>query len=283
MRPRGNRRLQHPGSPKSRVSESWWCQGHMCSISVYPFDMRTGALAMIDALGFKGIWARPEIKADSKIILDKLRLLEAITRRGVDAFVNYITPNSEPSKLRPYVNATFLSDTAVIGVELAPDNPAGVDLACVGVAAAVITNILVEAVSSEPRLLYRGCITYGDFDMASSFIVGPAVDECAELYETAEGAFVWLSPSARHVVDNPTPHTGEMLTSLYPVPLKSGVFETYAVNPFGKLPAQPSDDANALIRNFEAAFGEPRDVAVEIKRRNTRAFLAHAEKCLRMQ
>jgi hypothetical protein len=44
--------------------------------------MRNGALVIMDALGYKGIWQRKECKADPRIVLRKLRKLK---RRSSDA------------------------------------------------------------------------------------------------------------------------------------------------------------------------------------------------------
>jgi hypothetical protein len=62
--------------------------------------------------------------------------------------------------------------------------------------AASTIKILDLFLEGEPSLLLRGCITYGEHEKRENFIVGPAVDIAAENMDAAQGAFVWLHPTA---------------------------------------------------------------------------------------
>ena len=90
----------------------------------------------------------------------------------------------------------FLSDTLVVGVDapqaeklLPPDKGRLIHAACM-----VAQKVAMDLLDMQPPLASRGCATFGRFDMAGNFLIGPAVDEAAELHELADGAFLWIPP-----------------------------------------------------------------------------------------
>jgi hypothetical protein len=86
-------------------------------------------------------------------------------------------------------------------------------------------------------IAYRGCISFGDYEMDERFIIGKAVNDAAEHYELADAALVWLTPSALEVWNSTASvrRQGEW-NRFHPhsVPLRDGrVFDTLVMSPFG--------------------------------------------------
>jgi hypothetical protein len=140
-----------------------------------------------------------------------------------------------------------------------------------------VAALLRSAAMTDPPLAYRGCISFGAFAVDRQFILGPAVDQAAELHNLAEGAFVWLDETGRDILKREPvatepgfPHT-EHLHS-FTVPLKNGAsFETFAVVPYG-VGYRAKANVNArLLSSFEGAV-----VDVSKKKENTRDFLVSA-------
>lgn len=153
--------------------------------------MENGAFALIDCLGFKGVWQRTDVQ----LLLDKFRALESSIEtelKGNSLLGTYI---GGPVDLR----VQFLSDTVAISVQHGPaattrtehDNNRLVYLAFTAV-----IKTLGLFLRPEPSLAMRGCITYGEHVCDGNFLVGPAMDAAAEHMNLAEGAFVWLLPPA---------------------------------------------------------------------------------------
>jgi hypothetical protein len=191
----------------------------------YAFAMKRGALAMFDALGFKGIWQRPAIKANPDVVLRKLQAL----RRGAHGVVDrYLPPESATTQAeleREYpwdrsrspdcpngervvsrMAIRFLSDTIVVGLttmseeewcrNLQPSDDV-LQSMTVAIACHVASELMHEAAISAPPLAYRGCVAYGDFEIDGPFIIGEAVDRAATAINLAQGAFVWMLPEAK--------------------------------------------------------------------------------------
>lgn len=167
--------------------------------------MREGAFALIDCLGFKGIWKRP----DSTFLLDKLL---NIVQQIEPEIIKGIPYNLLQRKF--VIKASLLSDSVAISLRYRDEaegnetrkNKKGkkkerreksylVWLIC-----ASTIKILDLYLEGAPSLVLRGCITYGEYEhkdeYKGSFIVGPAVDTAAENMEVSQGAFVWLHPEA---------------------------------------------------------------------------------------
>ena len=117
---------------------------------------------------------------------------------------------------------TFLSDTIAIGIWDCRD----ADMA-LGLMGELVDVAIQSALRTEPFVNLRGVVTYGAFRIEGNFIVGPAVDEAAELEKAAEAALVWLAPSALTVcVDDNNPYLARIA-----VPMKGGQrFNTYVVH-----------------------------------------------------
>ena len=246
--------------------------------------MKLGAVAIIDALGFKGIWKREK----PELILNKLRRLRDIV----------VGDLSRAQKKAPAMlgveqitrQAAFLSDSLVIGVSVeaggtgllgpVPPTTGGFpdlirqdhslrDLLF------TLARLLDAAATEPPQLAYRGTIACGQFEFEDVFVLGPAIDEAAELASQADGAFVWFTPSAMHAhaqfeVLNPHISFFDILAPEYAVPMKNGKTVTARVlNPFAD---QKPEARVAMVDALMATFiGSGEDVLR--KRQNTDAFL----------
>jgi hypothetical protein len=248
--------------------------------------MRVGALAMFDALGFKGIWSRPGIRENPELVISKLRDLESRVSAFLDRDFggNRNDAVKNPLNVLGQCSVSFLSDTVVLGVatktpeELEPhsireENYRGWSLT---VAARFANFILREAAKSEPSLAYRGCISYGEFALENNFIVGRAVDAAAEAMDRAQGAFVWFAPEAMTELSR----LGLELSTLreqavvpYSVPLKGGdQYETGVVAPFG--PTDSRSERAAIVESILKTFAGSLDVVV--KKQRTRHYFNFA-------
>jgi hypothetical protein len=175
--------------------------------------MREGAFALIDCLGFKGIWKRTDqtlsLEEHQTLLLEKLRRILDKIHLQLIAGVPY------PLLRRDVIlTASLLSDSVAISLRYEDD--AGKDDAnkqkakkigrereksyLVWLICASTVRVLDLYLKGEPSLVLRGCITYGGYEHntteTGSFIVGPAVDDAAEKVEISQGAFVWLHPEA---------------------------------------------------------------------------------------
>jgi hypothetical protein len=249
--------------------------------------MRSGTLAMFDALGFRRIWSRHDVKEDPGRVMRKL----VASERSALEFINNDFGSIERAIANPGnqladLNVAFLSDTIVVGVS--PKTPE--QLAEAGVPFSFQWSMLVAcrfanaiqraAAESPPALAYRGCITYGEFDIQGNFLIGPAIDEAAELMGLAQGAFTWLTSSAVERLE-PVKSNHSLLASHgivpYGVPLKGGdIFETFTVCPFDWDGTQESHAtvASAILGTFVG----PLDI--EIKKQNTKRYFARVSRDL---
>lgn len=252
--------------------------------------MRLGALAMFDALGFRGIWNRAGVREDPDLPISKLLKLEDKMNAMLDQEFGggRSTAIADDRNVLGQCSLAFLSDTVVLGLATKP----AAELAERGireesyrgwsllVACRFANMIIRESASSSPELAYRGCITYGEFALEKSFIVGPAVDEAAGLMNRAQGAFVWLSPAAQKLLKacqrSPQSLRQHGLFP-YPVPLKGGdEYQTHVIFPF-EVDA-PREARDALAAKILATFDG--SVDVEVKRQRTAEFLRAASDAL---
>ena len=154
--------------------------------------MQEGAFALLDCLGFKGVWRRV---TDADQIVSKF---QEIASRQDTVLAGFLSGHRSDDKQK--LQVAFLSDSVAIGLrfEEGQENP---HLRGFVVAYIVsIVNELIRRFALDPiPLALRGCVTYGQFRMEGNLIVGPAVDEAAEFHSAPQGAFVWLAPAAERV------------------------------------------------------------------------------------
>lgn len=228
--------------------------------------MQKGAVAFLDVLGFKGIWRRPGVPAAA--VLNKL---QGLKERIGEAIVR---PNEPPDATGFRSWVLFLSDTLVIATTANYSRPRAEDemlplwYACLGAATAV-----AAAAENDPTLVYRGSVSFGEFEIRDQFLIGPAIDEAAEAEKLADGALIWLCPSATRIVEAVTPgnalNKDLRVVRDYHVPLKAGrSYRTHVVNPLLKHP-----DPDALIGRMLDYFRHSDTLDVAVKQQNTANFL----------
>jgi len=265
--------------------------------------MRHGAVAMIDALGFKGIWDRNGVSPDA--VLDKLRgMRDAAAAHQYRRVPTGHLKDSVPEEydILDKAELCFLSDTIVIAVPASPESEKQTRTGhhfsvlyhfhAIRQLAAIVSDVLRSAAQGAPVLAYRGCMAVGDFIVEQPFVIGPAVDEAATHMDRAQGAFTWLAPSAEDAWDRclNTIHFSRngksvdpISTSIryglvpYSVPLKGGdSYQTYVVSPFDE--PFSSSEAGHLHLQIQQTFQGPLDV--QVKRQNTLSFLAKTREVL---
>jgi hypothetical protein len=239
--------------------------------------LKVSAVALIDALGFRGIEARHDIARVAAALQTARQVMASATDFVSKKAALYTNVLGGPASVK---KAWFSDTICVVGQQ--PDIPrvmgdfGEVDIRAhlVDLVALCVAFLLRSAATSPLPLTFRGVITVGDALVENNDIFfGPAITEAAALYEMAEGAFVWLSPEAAAL---PRPIANPTYRPLveYQVPLKGGQsIGTRVVNPF--MDRQPADEQGKMIRSGieEAMVGDRLDVA--IKRQNTIRFLDH--------
>jgi hypothetical protein len=225
--------------------------------------LEDGAVAILDALGFKGIWKTPH---PSWIVESLSKARNAARRRA--KFEN--TFGSQR------MNVATFSDTIVITTQ--PEEPSGRPLFALTHAAAGVC-----ASKGRVPLAFRGCITVGKVLVSEDVFIGDAMDEAAQWYEAANASLVWLTPAAaaKHGIVSET----DLEVMPWEVPLKGGVtLETLVVNPFSVV-AHASDEyqddtidqrLDELEARLLARLRLSAQIDVVAKRQNTMRFLREA-------
>jgi hypothetical protein len=228
-----------------------------------------GAVALLDILGAKaliGTITPAQFLSGMREIRERVEL----NKSALEAF------SEVPIKL----GTAFFSDTLLICVTgtASPEEIINVISTHVGAA--------IHAALHLPRpFTYRGCICFGQVAMEDAFVIGPAINEAAELYELAEAGIVWLAPSAK-------PH-GVERRNLFEalVPLKGGrTLSTLVVNPLintwhGSSPPYRADTnvpideklkrTDPMYQAILDTFNSP-NLDVAIKKQNTTELLRAA-------
>lgn len=237
-----------------------------------------GAVALVDCLGFKGIWSR----YSPQDLLAQMKLLrrETLQFRGAGNVV-IGTHRYLRNEIR------FMSDTVVITSRIANNwNVPVAPYASVYRVSQIAAHLVWSALCAGIPMSFRGCITYGKFIAEDQFLLGPAIDEAASLEREAEGAFVWLAPSGLAVC-KAEPMELAISGRLEPdvmlpwsIPLKGGrSYDTLALH-FG-VTHMPATRWNEILVSLKSTFLNSNGVApsfeVEIKRQNTLRYLAYLE------
>jgi hypothetical protein len=160
-------------------------------------ELKNGAFAFVDCLGFKGIWDRKP----ASTVIAKLVQLEEVVAAECAKF------GSRDREIGPEVivaSVCSISDGVAVSVRYADCVPAeaqrdGSQL--VGRLCMMMPKIIDLFLVDEPHLLLRGCVTYGPHLTHKTFLIGPAVDQAVEYEKIPNGAFIWLAPSASTLYD----------------------------------------------------------------------------------
>jgi hypothetical protein len=244
--------------------------------------MRKGAFAMFDALGTRGIWKRH----DADIVVAKFERLEGEYRARLERELggpNYEGIRTDDNAIHD-ISVAFLSDTVVVAVipkeDRLADEPRALAKFMLIVACRFAGIAVRMGAEINPGWSYRGCVSFGDIAIhpRGSFFVGEAVDSAAELFETPDGAFIMLTPTAAALFDDGFPGLVGGIPPLtgHRVPLKDGRhLETLVVSPFD-VDTSP-EEAKHITEAILGTFSTP-GLDVAIKRQNTERWLhAHLE------
>ncbi|MEO8900513.1 MAG: hypothetical protein ABI627_03230, partial [Polyangiaceae bacterium] len=186
---------------------------------------RAGAVGIVDALGFRGIWR----KSKSGEVLAMLRAIKGSALSDA-ALLNQLISQGIT------VRCVFFSDSLIVTAERSPEGLEVSDSELVAHVGIIVQGVISRALSGPHRLVYRGCIAFGDIDSEHEFFVGPAIDEAAAWYERANAAVVWLLPSAGQVIDSQFPSPEFFV---WDVPIKGeGKLRAWVVDPYGRLDAE---------------------------------------------
>lgn len=235
--------------------------------------MKKGAFALIDCLGFKGLW-----KNGHEQLLTKLSLIKTSVADGLrEASKNSHHPfHFHPDDFKPEIR--LLSDTVAISIQDKKkiEGYPALELLAIAVAVQIVIDLFLE---NEPHLLLRGCITHDTHLIKENFLIGPAVDETAAYMDSAQGAFVWFFPSAAKIIEsNFITHSPNLFFDVmcpsYQVPIKGGHYlNTRVINP---IISKTSEVADRLIGVCAKAMDENR-MDVWMKRQHTLEFLSYCK------
>ena len=213
-----------------------------------PEVMRDGAFVLVDCLGFRGIWKRAPRR-----LIQKLNEIRHTVEEGLqDSEITEMNPEDIELTIR------LLSDTVAMSFQPKKDFK-NVEMVGWAVERAVIVvpDIIRLFLEGEPILTLRGCVSYGKHICTGNFLVGPAVDDAAENMNDAQGAFIWLLPSAAERY-----HAWRRSQ----VQLYDSLNEAQAANNLRRMPnlerhRQPSDTAVSLLRrSARLAYSTPHTI-----------------------
>jgi hypothetical protein len=232
--------------------------------------MQRIAVALIDALGFKGIWKRLEPSRVVNTLRGFRRLADEMTA-DVNQWPTSVSFHAQAIS-DSLIFATTTSDTSLEGAQQMVE--------LLGVA---VSGTLGAALLGDLPLAFRGHLAVGDGLLEDGILIGEAVDVAAAQYEKADLACVWLCPQARQVVESIDPKKRNAFWLSYDVPLvkeklrcsETATVPTLAVNPLSFTPVRARH--RELISRMQTAFDngqKPSDATVQAKLAHTRDFLA---------
>ena len=119
--------------------------------------MRKGWVALMDALGFKGIWRRyppDEVIAKLKTFEEGARRMMASSEESINALHGSVVMHHA---------SVFLSDSVFIAASVDPNPRLSPEFAALlSVASACATLIAFSAANRYP-IAYRGCVAYDEY------------------------------------------------------------------------------------------------------------------------
>jgi len=261
--------------------------------------MQEGAFAVIDCLGFKGIWQR--FKGKENIILDRLCEISETVKNELDSekysgnlfgeYKSFIKQKDVDFQARFFSDTVFISLVYKNELKEIDENKLAIKK---GQLINAISNIAVKIlelfIKSEPYLTMRGCISYGEIVYQRDFYAGPAIDIAAEYMDIADGAFVWLHKSAElyyeayraenvrqnghnigvFKLDNLSPFLGCKSVN-YSMPIKNrNNLQCYVLNPLANF--ENEEWRQEIISIYKRSM-ESNNIDVSLKQQNTLAFL----------
>lgn len=163
------------------------------------YDVDSGVVALLDALGTKGIWStRPptQVFEQWKKILN---LIEHSARTNVQSLESYNRwlLNPEPDQLGcRHCDPIAFSDSLFI--PMAPWEQKHLSI-IMGMMGRLLAELVWTGLVTGTFL--RGSVSIGQFYQARTKIVGPAVDEVASWYDLADWIGVTVAPTMARALD----------------------------------------------------------------------------------
>jgi hypothetical protein len=170
-----------------------------------------GAISFFDFLGWKGLWQENDTEP-----------LEAVSLLIAD-FKCMVDNKSEP--LFPYAGSTKMSTLISISDTIAVFTPKTSDVSETQLLSlhSDIARYILEK-SCEWAYPIRGAISYGQYSIMNSVMIGPGIDECASWHEKCDWIGVHFTPSAqfvfRHDEDTLLPQN---IVRYDKIPVKAGI------------------------------------------------------------
>jgi hypothetical protein len=151
-----------------------------------------GAVGIIDALGFKGIWHGNDPDEVAATLKNGRSSAMGMRKAVLREPLQYVLHRAGA---HPKISAVAFSDTFLFSVVVEEAREREAVLAgAAAVVACGLSQIVRKMAQGPVPLTFRGIITAGDciIDPEEQIFIGPAVDEAAELMNLANGAFTWL-------------------------------------------------------------------------------------------
>ena len=161
-------------------------------------NFRWGLIALVDALGFKGIYRQH----DPEQVLTQMKQIEDDLRAEFEAY-----RDSNRILLSSAMGIRFLSDAVAISLQTPHTHQHEVDPKDARFACFTLCQLVLELTNlwalSPIKLTFRGAIGIGRYCAAGNYLVGEAIDQAAQLHSEPDGAFICLSRETQEFLFEP--------------------------------------------------------------------------------
>lgn len=232
---------------------------------------KIGVVALLDALGTKGVWKRENPEAVVKTWDNLMNTYHDVSQKRTEKEYGYKS------------NFFAFSDTIII---TATGNDITKTLISLGVDLGIIfTHSILN------KFFIRGCISVGEFFHGQRIVIGPAIDEASQYYMMPNWVGISTSPSAYRILYKQSPK--QLLEFGYghvfiphEIPTKLGLEKSFAINlPWAYKTTANSfkkelrlDGPDTLNEIFESELDRTNEIDVSFKIRNTLEFIKYADK-----
>lgn len=165
-------------------------------------QMKRGAVAVLDALGMRGIWGGEGKELDQ--VVESYELLKSLVEKYPELSGDLSTVFDETGQPVSYewmdgtnLRALMVSDT-VVAAASSSSRSQNAECGALVWLGQFLSNVVSLAATAVEPFVFRGIVTTGEFYWGedSNVFFGPAVDEAAAQYELVEAGIVALSPRA---------------------------------------------------------------------------------------
>lgn len=227
------------------------------------YEEHYGVVVFLDALGIKGIWKHKK----PKDILANWESLVSKSKKFLE----------ESEKLAGNYTLYAFSDTIII---VAKDDDIEILLLEMG---KIIKAIIIVGIVYD--FYFRGCMSIGEFfESKENIIIGPAVDEASQFYETTNWIGVHTTSSASSILQRLEEKGGSELDRYfinYNIPTKKGTEKGWAVklhhdfkfNSIGDIPEKLKDMSFKDFVHYQ--LEHPTDPIGGQKWKNTLDFITY--------